>query len=110
MQKLIRRGILAGAALAVGASVAGGTALAQVGVEVTIPRAPPPPRTEVIPVLPPDRIEVDHWRPGHWRWDGDEYVWVPGRYVTRPQRSAVWVPARWEQRPNGWVYIEGHWN
>ena len=71
--------------------------------------APPPLREEVIPVLPPERRSVEYWHPGHWRWNGREYVWVPGRYVVRPRPAAVWVAPRWERRGSGWVFIEGRW-
>jgi hypothetical protein len=70
---------------------------------------PPPPRVEVIPALPPERIEREFWQPGYWRWSGNRHVWVEGHYVVRPRPAAVWVPGRWERRPNGWLFIEGHW-
>jgi hypothetical protein len=74
--------------------------------EVIVRQAPPPPRYEVIP--PPPREFVE-WRPGHWRWDGREYAWIPGEYVERPRREARWEPGHWAERPNGWVWVEGHW-
>jgi hypothetical protein len=77
--------------------------------EVYIERAPPPPREEVIPVLPRERAERDVWQPGYWRWNGHEHVWVAGHYVERPRRGAAWVPGHWDHRPRGWVYVEGHW-
>jgi len=101
-----RRFLFTGLAVMAGAAALASSAQAQ---EVFIERAPPPPRVEVIPVIPAERMEREHWQPGHWRWDGHEHVWVEGRYVERPRRGAVWVPARWEQRPRGWVLIEGHW-
>lgn len=70
---------------------------------------PPAVRYEAVPVLPPDRAAREHWQPGHWRWDGREYVWVPGRYAVRPQPNAVWIAPRWERRGAGWVMIEGRW-
>lgn len=71
--------------------------------------APPPPRYEPIPSLPPERVAVEYWQPGYWRWNGYEHVWVPGRYVTRPRPGATWVAGHWAQRGPGWVFIEGHW-
>lgn len=50
------------------------------------------------------------WNPGHWRWDGRDWIWVPGHYVERPHRAAVWVPGHWDARPGGWVWIAGHWS
>lgn len=76
--------------------------------QAVVPIAPPPPRVEVIPP-PPRPIEVVHWQPGYWRWNGYQHVWVPGQYVARPRPRAVWVPGHWVQRPNGWAWIPGHW-
>jgi hypothetical protein len=101
-----RRFLFASVAVMAGAAAVASSAQAQ---EIFIERAPPPPRVEVIPVIPGERMEREHWQPGFWRWDGHEHVWVEGRYVERPRRGAVWVPARWEQRPRGWVLVEGHW-
>jgi YXWGXW repeat-containing protein len=36
---------------------------------------PPPPRVEERSAPP---YETSVWVPGHWNWDGHEYVWVPG--------------------------------
>ena len=107
MTSLSRRVLLGRVALAAGAAMIGRTAFAQV---IVVPAEPPPLRTEVIPVLPPDRVEVVHWQPGYWRWNGVAHEWVPGRHVERPRPGAAWVPARWERRPSGWVFIEGHWS
>jgi hypothetical protein len=70
------------------------------------PFAPPPPQVES-PPAPPSPLAV--WQPGHWRWSGGQYVWVPGRYVQRPTSSANWVPGYWQQGPNGWIWTEGRW-
>lgn len=98
--------LLAGVLTVAGADVLATTAQAQ---EVFIERAPPPPREEVVPVLPRERAEREVWQPGYWRWNGHEHVWVAGHYVERPRPRAVWVPGHWDQRPRGWVYVEGHW-
>jgi len=109
MQNLTRRGLIGGFSLAAGTAVLGTTAMAQLQAEIIVPMEPPPPRVEVIPALPPERIEREFWQPGYWRWSGNSHVWVEGHYVVRPRPAAVWVPGRWERRPNGWLYIEGHW-
>ncbi len=41
---------------------------------VTRPPAPPP-RVEERPAPP---YENSVWVPGHWDWNGQEYVWIPG--------------------------------
>ncbi|MBV8393200.1 MAG: YXWGXW repeat-containing protein [Alphaproteobacteria bacterium] len=106
MNHLTRRSLFGGVALGLGAAVIASQVQAQ---EIFVERAPPPPRVEVVPVIPAERAEREHWQPGYWRWNGHEHVWVEGHYVIRPRPAAVWVPGRWEQRPRGWVFIEGHW-
>ncbi|HTP82092.1 MAG TPA: hypothetical protein VMQ11_04060 [Alphaproteobacteria bacterium] len=76
--------------------------------EVVVPRAPPAPVTEAVPA-PPGPAERWVWQPGHWRWNGREYVWAAGHYVERPRRDAEWVPPHWQERGGGWVYVEGRW-
>jgi hypothetical protein len=74
-----------------------------------VPVEPPPPRVEVVPVVPMERREAEFWQPGYWRWNGHAHEWVEGRYVARPRAGATWVPGRWERRGPGWVYVEGRW-
>ena len=110
MTSFARRRLFGGLTLLTGAAALAGPASAQLQAEIFVPIAPPPPRVEVVPVLPADRVEVERWQPGRWRWNGYEHVWVEGHYVHRPQPRAEWIPGRWDQRPRGWVYIDGHWN
>jgi hypothetical protein len=110
MNGFTRRGLLGGLTLITGAAVVAAPAFAQLQAEVYVPVAPPPPRVEVVPVLPANRVEVERWQPGYWSWNGHEHIWVGGHYVARPQVRAEWIPGRWEQRPRGWVYVEGRWN
>jgi hypothetical protein len=107
MQNFSRRSLFGGLVVAAGLGTALTAARAQ---EVIITREPPPLRTEVIPVLPRERAELEVWQPGHWRWDGREHVWVEGHYAARPRREAVWVPPHYDRRPGGWIFIDGHWN
>lgn len=30
---------------------------------------------------PPAPSSLAVWNPGHWEWNGAQYVWVPGRYL-----------------------------
>jgi hypothetical protein len=70
------------------------------------PGAPPPPQQEAIPP-PPGAAMV--WQPGYWSWHRHGWVWVSGRYVSRPYPRANWVPGHWTQRHGGWVWVPGHW-
>ena len=107
-----RRFFLAGLPVLVsGAALIGACTVTAEPTEVAVVRvAPPAPRYEVVHPLPPDRAAREHWIPGHWRWDGREYVWVPGHYAVRPRPGAVWVASRWERRGAGWVFIDGRWS
>ena len=68
--------------------------------------APPPIRSEFVGVAPgPDFI----WIRGYHRWEGDGYVWVPGRFERRPRARAVWVDGRWRHHRNGWYWVDGRW-
>ena len=87
--------------------------------EVTIPQsrvmaeikiAPPPPRSEEIPPPPPGQDSMVRWDPGHWRYTGNDWVWVQGHYIARPSQVANWVPGHWAQAADGgWVWEQGHW-
>ena len=81
--------------------------------------APPPPPGSVVVVREPprDRVEVIAaspgpsyvWVRGFWRWQRQEYVWVPGRWV-RPERGFhKWESGHWRHRHGGWYWVEGHW-
>ncbi|MBV9201214.1 MAG: YXWGXW repeat-containing protein [Alphaproteobacteria bacterium] len=73
---------------------------------VPAPRPPPPRRAELPPPAPSPQAL---WKYGHWRWNGQKYVWVPGLYVQRPSPTANWIPDYWEQGPKGWMWVEGQW-
>jgi len=50
------------------------------------PGGPPPPQQEAIPP-PPGAAMV--WQPGYWSWSRHGWVWVSGRYVSRPYARAM---------------------
>lgn len=74
--------------------------------QIVVRVGPPAPRHEVIPVAP---HEGWVWQPGYHRWDGNQYVWVPGAYAEPPHPHARWVPGHWNHRGGGYVWIDGHW-
>ncbi|CAN5298776.1 hypothetical protein BH10PSE6_BH10PSE6_05390 [soil metagenome] len=110
MKPLARRRFFGGLTIVTGVAAGTVPAFAQLQAEIHVPAAPPAPRVEVIPVLPAERVEIERWQSGHWRWNGHEHVWVEGHYVARPHPRAEWIAGLWEQRSRGWVYVEGHWN
>jgi hypothetical protein len=71
------------------------------------PTAPPPPEVETPPLAPPGANLV--WDPGHWNWNGSNFVWVAGTFIERPAATAALVPGHWEQRVDGWDWIPATW-
>jgi hypothetical protein len=87
--------------------------LATIGPAIAQPPPPsyapvPPPRYEAVPPPPGARYV---WEPGHWHWNGVQYVWIPGRYVIREARYHHWVEGRWVWAPQAgrWVWRPAHW-
>jgi hypothetical protein len=69
-------------------------------------RGPPGPLVENVGVSPKEGVV---WRNGFWRWNGNDFVWVPGEWVTAPSGSLGWVPGHWVKTRKGWFFVEGHW-
>jgi hypothetical protein len=70
-------------------------------------RVAPPHDVVETRVVAPSRGHV--WVAGYHRWDGNAYVWVPGRWELPPRPHARWVKHHWEHRRGGYVLVEGHW-
>jgi len=68
--------------------------------------APPPMPVYVVP--PPPEEEVV-WVPGHWRWGGYDYFWVPGTWVEAPQEGLLWTPGYWSWNNAAFAWHEGYW-
>jgi WXXGXW repeat (2 copies) len=74
--------------------------------DVIVKVAPPAAVVETRPVSPgPNYV----WIGGYQKWDGNAYVWVPGRWDVPPRPGARWVAHRWVHRGGGWVFVEGRW-
>lgn len=71
------------------------------------PSAPPVAPYEE--VQQPSQPTGEIWRKGYWDYDGKEFIWVPGHFISRPDPTAAWTPDRWEQRTFGWAFIPGYW-
>jgi hypothetical protein len=96
------RHLAASLALLAALACGGGMSLGVVYAE----RRPPPDRVEMIVGAPGGEFV---WMRGYWRWERNDYVWVPGRWV-RPERGYhKWVPGHWKQSRHHWYWIEGHW-
>jgi hypothetical protein len=89
-----------------GLAFASALTLSAVGQEVIVRVAPPRPLVEKRVVAPgPGFVWID----GYHRWDGNAYVWVPGRWERPPRPHAHWVAHKWVKRHGGYVLVEGHW-
>jgi hypothetical protein len=68
----------------------------------------PPPRYEPSPPPPGDSYI---WEPGHWHWNGVQYVWISGHYVIREMRFHHWLDGHWawSSQAGQWVWRPAHW-
>jgi hypothetical protein len=84
-----------------------GSAPAGAGTRVYVRIGPPAPIVETRVVAPsPHHV----WIAGYHRWDGQAYVWVPGRWDLPPVHHHAWVAGHWaHHHQNGWYWVEGHW-
>jgi YXWGXW repeat-containing protein len=73
---------------------------------VYVVKAPPGDVVEVVPAQPGAGYV---WIRGHYRWDGDDYRWVPGHWGIVPTGYREWVPGHWAERHDQWFWVEGHW-
>jgi hypothetical protein len=73
----------------------------------------PPPAPTPVPSSLQNIAEADTdrnvWIGGFYRWNGSEYLWVPGHREKPPHAGAVWVNGRWVHGRSGWYWVEGYW-
>jgi hypothetical protein len=82
-------------------------ATAQAGARVYVRVGPPAAVVEVRTAAPSARHV---WIGGYHRWDGNAYVWAPGRWELPPAGHNAWVAGHWSHHAsNGWYWVEGHW-
>lgn len=69
---------------------------------------PPPPALyrEMVPHPPGPHYA---WQPGHWHWNGFQYVWVRGHYIRAMPHPRHWVHGHWAVGPRGTYWVPGHW-
>lgn len=71
----------------------------------TVWMAPPPPRAEIVTVVPQPGY---FWINGYWGWSNNGYRWVPGHWEA-PRNGYRWEPHRWQRQGNQWRGRPGHW-
>ena len=76
------------------------------GTRVYVRIGPPAPIVETRVVAPSPRHV---WIAGYHHWDGNAFVWVPGRWALPPAHYHAWAAGRWVHDPHGWYWAEGHW-
>ncbi|MFC4764820.1 hypothetical protein [Dyella koreensis] len=73
--------------------------------EVVVAPQPPPPRVVEVEPMPRQGYV---WARGYWRWNGREYVAIPGHWeVVRP--GYHYVHPHYERRDDGWHLNVGVW-
>jgi hypothetical protein len=73
--------------------------------EITVDRAPPPPREERVPAARRGYA----WTPGYWDWRSNRHVWVKGNFV-RERRGYAYRPHQWVERDGRWAFERGGWD
>jgi WXXGXW repeat (2 copies) len=88
------------------ALLATGLCLGAHAAEVVVKVRPPALKVEKRTARPgPNHV----WVGGYHRWDGNSYVWEPGKWEVPPREHAAWVSPRWEHHHDGYVFVEGRW-
>lgn len=76
-----------------------------VHVQPRIVQAPPAGLAEVIPPAPyPDA----YWIAGHWKWEGNRYVWNNGHWE-QSRQTEVFQHAYWTSNNGEWFFHPGRW-
>jgi WXXGXW repeat (2 copies) len=67
--------------------------------------APAYERRTIAPVSYSDSV----WVNGYYGWGGNDWVWVPGRWVQRPRREVVWNDPRYYVSDGRRYWRSGYW-
>lgn len=79
---------------------------AGVGYTVTASTAPPVPFDEEVSAAPGSGYV---WVPGYWWWDGQQYLWIAGRWAYPPESGYIWVRSGWVLEGDQYVFVHGRW-
>ncbi|MEM9069167.1 MAG: YXWGXW repeat-containing protein [Myxococcota bacterium] len=77
----------------------------QAGTTIVAPTAPPPAPRETPPPPPAPGLV---WQPGFWQWNGQNFVWIAGRWAL-PQDNKEWQAPSWQVRGNVRIFVPGRW-
>jgi hypothetical protein len=85
------------------------TVLALVACAQTPPFPPvPTPQEEVVPAPPVSSTQLI-WQPGHYDWDGSQYIWTKGQWTEKTGNSTLWQDGYWQKQGDQYVWVPGHW-
>lgn len=73
---------------------------------VVVRRAPPAPLVEVVPQSP---YAASVWANGYWAWNGYDYRWHRGHWVTPPRAGVTWRPSGWVHQDGRYRFYRGGW-
>ena len=79
-------------------------AMAQIGLNIVIGNAPPPPRFESVPQARRGYV----WAPGFWNWEGKRHVWIAGRWEAE-RNGQRYQHAEWVRENDNWRLNRGGW-
>jgi hypothetical protein len=68
----------------------------------------PQAQDEVVPAPPVSEIPLI-WRPGHYDWDGSQYVWTAGEWTQKAGHGNLWQDGYWQKQGDQYVWVRGHW-
>ena len=68
----------------------------------------PPVRYERRTVAPVSYSDPE-WVNGYYGWGGNDWVWVPGRWVQRPRRDVAWNDPRYYVSDGRRYWRSGYW-
>src|SRR5574341_87715 len=65
----------------------------------------PPLPARIIGEPPVAPAPVDVWIPGHWEWNGRQYVWADWHWVEPSNPNSVWVTSHSEWNGYEWISV-----
>jgi hypothetical protein len=68
----------------------------------------PAPLAERVPVPPRTPVPLI-WRPGHYDWNGTNFVWHAGEWVERAGHGTLWQDGYWRTAGSSYAWVPGHW-
>ena len=60
--------------------------------------------------IPPRPGEAYTWVAGYWGWQGDDWVWIPGRWEIPAGGGVSWIRPRYVRESGVYRYEPGHWS